>query len=78
MAEDEDRGGKPKPGPAPLRALDILQIGFLVAGGSGAIFALRGPAHNEGQALFRLGLMGVGLVGLVVVTILKLTSRRRS
>jgi len=76
MADREERGERPKPAPAPIRVLDVLQIVFLVAGCSGVFFTLNGPAKNEAQALFRLGVMIVGGIGLVVVTILKLTSRR--
>lgn len=75
MAISDERDEKPKP--APIQVLDILQIVFLVAGCSGVFFTLNGPAKNEAQALFRLGVMIVGGIGLVVVTILKLTTRRR-
>jgi hypothetical protein len=77
MARSDEREDRPKPAPAPLKVLDILQIVFLVAGCSGVFFTLNGPAKNEAQALFRLGIMIVGGIGLVVVTILKLTTRRR-
>jgi hypothetical protein len=77
MADVNEREDVPRPGPAPLRVLDILQIVFLVAACSGLFFALQGPAKNEAQALFRLGVMIAGGIGLLVVTILKLASRRR-
>jgi hypothetical protein len=77
MADVNEREDVPRPGPAPLRVLDILQIVFLAAGCSGVFFTVNGPAKNEAQALFRLGVMVVGGIGLLVVTVLKLTSRRR-
>jgi hypothetical protein len=75
MADGEER--ESRSGPAPIKALDVLQIVFLVAGCSGVFFTLNGPAKNEAHALFRLGVMVVGGIGLVVVTILKLARRPR-
>jgi hypothetical protein len=71
--DDED---EPAPKPTGFSTLDALQVVFGVAACSGLIFYVNGPAQNTNQALFRLGVMGLGLLGLVVVTIVKFLSRR--
>ena len=76
MADDMDRDDRPKPAPTKFATLDALQVVFAVAACFGIFFWLRGPAANEAQALFRLGVVAVGGIGLLVVTIIRLTRRR--
>jgi hypothetical protein len=77
MADDKLPDDDGKPGPTPSGPLDTLQMVFTIVACLGAFFYFRGPAHNNAQLLFRLGVMGVGAVGLLVVTVLKLTRQRR-
>jgi hypothetical protein len=77
MAEDDDREREPEPKPAGFSTLDGLQIAFGIAACSGFIFYVNGPAKNLNQTFFRLGVMAVGAIGLLIVTIIKLANRRR-
>jgi hypothetical protein len=76
MADRDELDDEPKPKPAGFSGLDGLQLVFLIAACSGAIFYVNGPAQNANQAFFRLGVMVLGGIGLLVVTIVKLTTRR--
>jgi hypothetical protein len=77
IAGDPPPIDEPKPEPKRFGGLDALQVVFGVAACSGVFFTISGPAKNTGHLLFRLGVMGVGCLGLLVVTILKLTRQRR-
>lgn len=67
-----------EPGPTKFKTLDALQVVFGVAACSWVFFAISGPAQNGAQALFRLGVSLIGLIGLVVVLVLKRNRRGRS
>ena len=77
IADGGGKRDKPAPGPTRFGTLDALQVVFGVAACSGVFFAVSGPAKNPAHLLFRLGVMGVGLVGLTVVTVVKLSRRGR-
>lgn len=75
---DDDRKERRKLEPPKFATLDALQVVFGVAACMGGFFFIQGPAKNTAHLLFRLGIMGVGMVGLLVVTILKMNRPRRS
>jgi hypothetical protein len=74
--DDDDREDEPKPKPAGFSSLDALQVVFGVAACSGLIFYINGPAQNLNQTLFRLGVMVLGGIGLLVVTVIKIAQRK--
>ena len=76
---ERDWDEEPESGPEPTRfgLLEGLQVVFGVAACFGLVFHLQGPAQNPAQTLFRLGVVAVGAVGLVVVTVLRLALKRR-
>ena len=76
MADRDEYDDEPKPPATRFSTLDALQVVFLVAACSGVFFTISGPARNAEHAMFRLGIMGLGLLGLVVVTLVKYLSRR--
>ena len=76
-ARERDWDREPDTEPTRYGLLDGLSVMFAVAACFGIFFYLRGPAKNELHALFRLGVVGVGLVGLVVVMVLRLVQKRR-
>ncbi len=77
LRDDDELDDEPRPEPTRFTLLDGLQVVFAVAGCSGLFFALNGPAKNEAHALFRIGIMVVGVVGLGVVSIIKFSRSRR-
>ena len=76
MTDDDEREERRDPEPTRFGALDALQVVFGVLACSGVFFYVNGPAKNPAHALFRLGVMAAGGVGLLVVTVLKLNGQR--
>jgi hypothetical protein len=76
MPEVEKPGKSPGRQPGGFGLLDGLQVVFVVAACFGGFSMIRGPAANDAQLLFRVGLSVVGLIGLLVVTVIKLTRRK--
>jgi hypothetical protein len=77
--QDRERDWDREPEPEPKRfgLLDGLQVVFGVAVGFGVFFYLQGPPKNPAHALFRLGVVGVGFFGLIVVTVLRMLQKDR-
>jgi hypothetical protein len=73
-ADRQEKGPGRQPGGFGL--LEGLQIAFLVAACFGGFSFLRGPAVNDAQLIFRVGLSVVGLIGFVVITAIKLVRRK--
>jgi hypothetical protein len=75
MPAADERAKTPERQPGGFGLLDGLQIAFVVASCLGGLSFVRGPAVNDAQLLFRLGSSAVGLIGFLVVTVIKLTRR---
>jgi hypothetical protein len=58
--------------------LDGLTVVFAVAACLGLFFYFSRPAENQAVVWFRLGLAILGSIGLVAVSVLKMTRSRRS
>jgi uncharacterized membrane protein YsdA (DUF1294 family) len=56
--------------------LDILLLVFVIMGAVGAFLSFQRPAANTAHLLFRLGIAGVSLVGIIVVLVLKMLRKR--
>jgi hypothetical protein len=76
MPRSDRREKTPQGAPGGFSWLDGLQIAFVVAACYGGFSFLRGPAANGAQLLFRVGLSVVGLIGLLVVAVIKLARRK--
>ena len=62
------------PPPAPVEgrsSLDGLQMLFVLMAAIPGVFHLIRPATNTGQLIFRLSVSAIGIIGFIVVTILK-------
>jgi hypothetical protein len=68
---------KPEEEPAHWSPLDGLQLVFVILACLGGFFYFRGPAANEAQTVFRLGIIVGAMFGLAVVTILKYVKHGR-
>ena len=66
----EEKPATPGAKPA-MSPLDSWQLMFLILAVLPGFFHLVNPAENMKQLVFRLSIAGVGLLGLIVVTILK-------
>lgn len=58
--------------------LDTLQTAFLVAMAFGIFYALKGNAKSDAQAMFRIGVLTVGTVGLIAIRAIKWRSGQSS
>ena len=56
--------------------LQVLEIFFLVLLGVGALLWFMSPTKTLPQLLFRLGVSFVGIVGAVVVQVIKFTRKK--
>jgi hypothetical protein len=76
MAESDEPQRPPKP--KSISSLESLQLGFMIVSAIGAFFYFRGPAQNDAQLAFRIGVIAVGFIGLLIVSIIRLTRKRRN
>jgi hypothetical protein len=73
---NEDSGAKPKD--TSLSLLDMLHTACLVATAFGVFYALKGAPQSDAQAVFRMGVMTVGIVGLITIRAIKWRNGRPS
>ena len=78
MAEWDERGEKSEPNATQYGLLDGLTVVFAVAAFLGLFFYFSRPAENQAVVWFRLGMAIVGSIGLVAVSVLKMSRSRRS
>jgi hypothetical protein len=63
------------PAKEPPKLLQALEWFFLFCLLFGGFLWMRGPAKNPAQLMFRVGLSGVGLAGVIVVQAIKFMNR---
>ncbi|HKA08389.1 MAG TPA: hypothetical protein VKD71_14110 [Gemmataceae bacterium] len=78
MVERDRRNDKSEPAPTQYGLLDGLTIVFAVAAFLGLFFYFSRPAENQAVVWFRLGMAVFGSIGLVAVSVLKMSRSRRS
>jgi len=78
MVEKDESGDKSEPNAPQYRLLDGLTVVFAVAACLGLFFYFSRPAENQAVVWFRLGMAVVGSIGLVAVSVLKMSRSRRS
>lgn len=61
---------------SPSKVLDGLQMFFLISTCIGGFLSMRSPGANMAQAIFRVAVVGVGAIGLLVVSIIKFNRNR--
>lgn len=70
---DPKQSKQPEP---PSKGLDGLQMVFLISACIGGFLSVRSPAVNMAQAIFRVAVVGVSIVGFLVVSIIKFSRNR--
>ena len=74
MAKDKSK--KKKPDNQSMSTMDMLQMIFALTAAFGGFFLFQGPSANTAQAVFRWGLVAIGSIGLITVTIIRFTSNK--
>jgi len=78
MVDRNRRDEKGEPQVTQYGLLDGLTVVFAVAACLGLFFYFSRPADNPAVVWFRLGMAIVGSIGLVAVSVLKMSRSRRS
>jgi hypothetical protein len=77
MVQKDRHNEKSEPEATQYGLLDGLTVVFAVAACLGLFFYFSRPAENQAVVWFRLGMAIVGSLGLVAVSVLKMSRNRR-